>query len=170
MSDLFPRVTVTLPKTGNGNDMRSIIQTAGFIAIAMAGTFFTPADAAKCRSGKSILYTQDQYCPSGYTDISNGMSGSVSTYSMTAQELKSQQDYLASREQDKHRYQVQLAREQQAMALADNQERSGCQAIDSQLRANENAMRQINAWQTMEQLKQNRKQLQEQRYRLGCHR
>lgn len=145
-------------------------RAAGFVAIALASTLFSSAEAAKCRSGTSILYTQDRYCPSGYTDITAGMRGSVSSYSVTPDEIKMQQDYLASREAENQRYQAQIAREQQAMILADNQQRSGCQAIDAQLRANENAMRQINAWQTMDQLKQSRKQLQDQRYRLGCYR
>lgn len=150
--------------------MRALTHAVGIVALAIVSTLLNPVHAAKCRSGKSILYTQDRYCPSGYTDITAGMGGSVSSYSVTPDEIKMQQDYLASREAENQRYQAQIAREQQAMVLADNQQRSGCQAIDGQLRANENAMRQINAWQTMDQLKQNRKHLQDQRYRLGCHR
>ncbi|MFJ4290339.1 hypothetical protein ACIP1U_11190 [Cupriavidus sp. NPDC089707] len=49
--------------------------------IVLASTLTNPADAAKCRNGKGILYTQEQHCPSGYTDITASMGGNVSTYS-----------------------------------------------------------------------------------------
>ncbi|SPD67823.1 exported protein of unknown function (plasmid) [Cupriavidus taiwanensis] len=61
--------------------MRSIVHVWGLAAIAVVSISSSPAHATKCRSGKSILYTQEQGCPPGYTDITSSMGGNLSTYS-----------------------------------------------------------------------------------------
>lgn len=61
--------------------MRSTVGVWVFVAIVAASALLDSAHAAKCRSNKGILYTQDQNCPSGYTDITASMEGNVSTYS-----------------------------------------------------------------------------------------
>lgn len=60
--------------------MGPILRAVGFVAIALATVPLT-VQAAKCRSGRSILYTQEQGCPPGYTDITSSMGGNLSTYS-----------------------------------------------------------------------------------------
>ncbi|SOY73027.1 hypothetical protein [Cupriavidus taiwanensis] len=61
--------------------MRSIVHLWGLAAIVLATLSGQPAHAAKCRSGKSVLYTQES-CPPGYTDITTSMGGNLSTYSV----------------------------------------------------------------------------------------
>lgn len=138
------------------------------IALAIACTPF--AQAAKCRSGKSILYTQDRYCPSGYTDITTPMGGTVSTMGKSENVVKAEQEYLAMRAAEDKQNRNQQAQLQAQYAQEENQQRTNCAAIDSQIRANENQQRQINAWQQMDQLKQGHRSLRDQQYRLGCHR
>lgn len=136
------------------------------VAIAMA----TGAQAAKCRNQGKILYTQDQYCPAGYTDITSGSGGSVSTIGKSANVQQLEQQFLASRADGNRQYQAQLVQQQQQDYAAAMNQRSQCQSIDQQIRSIEVAMRQINAWQQMDQLKRSHRMLRDQQYQLGCHR
>lgn len=140
------------------------------LAIALAIACTPTAHAAKCRSGKSILYTQDWYCPSGYTDISSPMGGTVSTMGKSENVRKAEQDYLGMRAAEEKQFQNQQAQLQAQYAQEQNQLRGQCSAIDAHIRANENQQRQLNAWQQIDQLKQNHRALRDQQYRLGCHR
>lgn len=140
------------------------------IAIALAIACTPLAHAAKCRSGKSILYTQDRYCPNGYTDITSPMGGTVSTVGKSENVRKAEQEYLAMRAADERQFQNQQAQLQAQYAQQQSQLRGQCATIEAQIRANENQQRQINAWQQMDQLKQSHRGLRDQQYRLGCHR
>ncbi|GAB3093195.1 hypothetical protein GCM10027081_13480 [Cupriavidus yeoncheonensis] len=138
------------------------------LALAIAASPL--AQAAKCRNQGKILYTQDQYCPAGYTDITSGSGGSVSTVGKSASVQQQEQQFLAGRAADSQHYEAQIARQQQQEYAAANNQRSLCQSIDGQLRSTEINMRQINAWQEMDRLKQNHKLLRDQQFQLGCHR
>lgn len=144
------------------------MRTAALLLVTLA--FFGTAHAAKCRNQGKILYTQDQYCPPGYTDITTGMGGSVSTVGKSANVQQQEQQFLARRATESEQYQTQLAQQQQQDYVAANNQRNLCQSIDGQVRANEIQQRQINAWQQMNQLKQNHRALRDQQFQLGCHR
>jgi predicted RNA-binding protein with PIN domain len=60
------------------------------------------------------------------------------------------------------------AREQQMTIAAENNRRSSCTMLFNQLRQNDLAMRQGNAWDNMAQLKANRQAIVNQRGQLGC--
>jgi len=144
--------------------MRRIVLFLAVIALA------ENAQAAKCRNRGQILYTQDQYCPAGYTDITSGSGGSVSTIGKSAIVRQQEQQFLAGRAADSQQYQAQAAQQQQQEYAAANNQRSLCQSLDAQLRSTEIAMRQINAWQEMDRLKQNHRAIRDQQFQLGCHR
>lgn len=134
----------------------------------MACLAIPTVEAAKCRNQGKILYTQDQYCPAGYTDITSGSGGSVSTIGKSANVQQLEQQYLATKANDSRQYQAQAAQQQQQDAVAASNLRGQCQAIDAQVRSVEIAMRQVNAWQQMDQLKQNHRALRDQQFQLGC--
>lgn len=140
------------------------------IAIALAIACMPLSHAAKCRCAKSILYTQERYCPSGYTDITSSMAGTVSTVGKSENVRKAEQEYLAMRAADERQFQNQQAQLQAQYAQEQRQLHGQCVTIEAQIRANENQQRQINAWQQMDQLKQSHRGLRDQQYRLGCHR
>lgn len=140
------------------------------IILALAVTASPLAQAAKCRNQGKILYTQDQYCPAGYTDITSGIGGSVSTVGKSANVRQQEQQFLAGRAAENQQYQAQIAQQQQQESVAASNQRGLCQSIDGQIRANEIGMRQINAWQQMDRLKQDHKALRDQQFQLGCHR
>ncbi|MFJ1258832.1 hypothetical protein [Cupriavidus sp. CuC1] len=125
--------------------------------------------ATKCRSGNKILYLTD-VCPAGYTDITSTGGTGVSTIGKSANVQRQEQEFLASKTADERANRAQLAQEQQQLVTAENNQRTQCNAIDAEIRANEIAMRQINAWQMMDQLKRNHQLLRDQQFQIGCHR
>jgi len=144
--------------------MRNVALFLALIAVV------TSAESAKCRNQRQVIYTQDQFCPAGFTDITSGTGGAVSTIGKSANVLQLEQQYLASKAAESRQYQAQVAQQQQQDYVAASNLRGQCQSIDSQIRSIEIAMRQPNAWQQMDQLKQSHRTLRDQQYQLGCHR
>lgn len=139
------------------------------VAFAMAFACVPVAHAAKCRSGNGILYTQDDYCPSGYTDVtSNSGGGTVSSIGKADLTKRQEADYLRSRNAEHQAEQRQVAVERQQLVAAENSRRYECNGLIVQRRNAELAMRQGNAWQSMEGLRQQYRAIQEGLARLGC--
>ncbi|CAG2145889.1 hypothetical protein [Cupriavidus numazuensis] len=139
------------------------------VALAVAFACAPVAHAAKCRSGNSVLYTQDDYCPSGYTDItSSGGGGTVSSIGKSDLTKQQEADYLRRRNADHQAEQKQVAVERQQLVAAENSRRYDCNGLFVQRRNAELAMRQGNAWQSMEALRQQYRAIQEGLARLGC--
>jgi hypothetical protein len=139
------------------------------VALAVAFACAPAAHAAKCRSGNGILYTQDSYCPSGYTDItSDSGGGTVSSIGKSDLTKRQEADYLRGRTAEHQAEQRQVAVERQQLAAAENGRRYECNGLFVQRRNAELAMRQGNAWQSMEALRQQYRAIQEGLVRLGC--
>lgn len=139
------------------------------VTLAVAFACAPVAHAAKCRSGNSVLYTQDDYCPSGYTDItSSGGGGTVSSIGKSDLTKQQEADYLRRRNADHQAEQKQVAVERQQLVAAENSRRYDCNGLFVQRRNAELAMRQGNAWQSMEALRQQYRAIQEGLARLGC--
>ncbi|AEI80244.1 hypothetical protein CNE_2c12800 [Cupriavidus necator N-1] len=98
------------------------------------------------------------------------MGGTVSTMGKSENVRKAEQEYLRMRATEEKQFQNQQAQLQAQYAQEQNQLRGQCSAIDAHIRANESQQRQLNAWQQIDQLKQNHRALRDQQYRLGCHR
>ncbi|GAB7541360.1 hypothetical protein [Cupriavidus sp. 8B] len=121
----------------------------------------------KCRSGTKILYLND-VCPAGYTDITSNVGGTVSSIGKSETIRRQEQEFLSGRTADDRKYKAQIAQEQQQILAVENSRRADCNALASQTRSVEIQMRQINAWQWMDNLKQQHRNLRDQQYRLGC--
>jgi hypothetical protein len=139
------------------------------VAFAVAFACTPLAHAVKCRNGNGVLYTQDDYCPSGYTDITSG-SGGGTVSSIGKADLTKQQeaDFLRRRNAEHQAEQRQVVAERQQMVAAENNRRYECNGLIVQRRNAELAMRQGNAWQSMEALRQQFRAIQEGLARLGC--
>jgi len=139
------------------------------VAIAVALAFTPAVHAAKCRSGKDILYTQDGYCPTGYTDITSDRGGgTVSSIGKGDLTTRQEADYLKRRNADHQAEQRQAAQAQQQLIAAENRRRYECNGLFVQRRNAELAMRQSNAWQSMGALQQEYRGIQEELVRLAC--
>ncbi len=138
--------------------------------VAVAILAMTPALSygAKCRGGKSTLYTQDEFCPPGYTNITNPTGGNVSTIGKSDNVKRQEQEFLQQRAQDQQTYQAQQAQEQRQILAADNDHRSLCNALSERARSIEIQMRQINAWQWMDSLKRQHRDVRDEQYRQRC--
>jgi len=141
--------------------------TAAILLLLLASS--SSIAATKCRNGTKILYLDDR-CPPGYTDITTNSGGTVSTMGKSANVQQQEQEFLAGRDAEARQYQAQLAQEQRQIGIEENNRRNMCNGIAGQIRSVEIQMRQINAWQIMDQLKQNHRALRDQQYQLGCHR
>lgn len=139
------------------------------VAIAVAIACAPVAHAAKCRSGQSTLYTQDEYCPSGYTDITSGSSGgTVSSIGKSDLTKRQEAEYLRRRNADHRAEERNVAAEQRQLVVAENNRRSACNGLFIQRRNTELAMRQGDAWQSMAALRQQYLAIQQDVIRLGC--
>jgi hypothetical protein len=138
------------------------------VAILIVGAMPAISHAAKCRGGKSILYTQDEFCPPGYTNITTMIGGNVSTIGKSEAVKRQEQEFLRQRAQDEQQNQVKLAHEQQQIVAAENDRRYLCNGLAVQARSLENQMRQINAWQVMDTLNKQHKDVRDEQYRLRC--
>ncbi|MDE4919805.1 hypothetical protein ACUXAV_002860 [Cupriavidus metallidurans] len=142
--------------------MRRTIATIALI------TLTSTAFAAKCRSGKSILYTQDRYCPAGYTDITTSMGGTVSSAGKSANVVQQEQEFLQGRAIERGQQQTQTTVAQQQVMQQQANNASLCAALAEDARSLEAAMRQPNSAQALDSLKQRHRNTRDQMYRNGC--
>jgi len=122
--------------------------------------------ATKCRNGKSILYTQDRYCPAGYTDITGAQGGTVSIVGKSAQVKEQESEFLQRRAIENGQYHAQMAHAQ--VSEAQQQASALCASLASQAKSLEAAMRQPNGPQWLDNLKQQHRNVRDQQYRNRC--
>jgi len=137
---------------------------AAIALIALTSTAF----GAKCRGGKSILYTQDRYCPAGYTDITTTMGGTVSTTGKSENVVRQEQEFLQQRATESGRQQVQVSQVEQQVAQQQANNAGLCAALAADAQALEAAMRQPNSAQGLDSLKQRHRFTRDQMYRNKC--
>ncbi|KWR81187.1 hypothetical protein RN01_16715 [Cupriavidus sp. SHE] len=142
--------------------MHKIVFVAVLIIVA------STANAAKCRGGKSILYTQDQYCPAGYTDITTDRGGTVSSVGKSDLTIQQEQRFLQQRATENGQYQAQITQAQQQFSQQQASNASLCASLSSQARSVESSMRQPNGAQYLDYLKQQHRNIRDQMYRNKC--
>ncbi|WP_427309057.1 hypothetical protein [Cupriavidus sp. H39] len=128
----------------------------------------TPSYATKCRNGKSILYTQDRYCPAGYIDITGASGGTVSIVGRSAHVKEQENELLQRRATENGPYQMQMAQAQVAEEQQQAHNSALCTSLASQAKSLEAAMRQPNGPQWLDNLKQQHRNVRDQQYRNKC--
>lgn len=143
--------------------MRKFVTTVALLALT------STVYGAKCRGGKSILYTQDQYCPAGYTDVTTTLEGTVSTTGKSENVVRQEQEFLQRRAIENGQHQAQLAQAQQQYARQQQTSNASlCSALADQARSIEAALRQPNSAQWLDSLKQQNRNVRDQMYRNRC--
>jgi len=117
---------------------------------------------------RKVLYLDDGVtCPAGYRNL--GAPGGTLSVVGKAPSVKQQEEaFLRRMDAETRQTQQSGAREQQMSIAAENNRRANCAMLFNQLRQNDFAMRQGNAWDNMGQLKANRQAIMNQQGQLGC--
>lgn len=145
-------------------------RNAVLLAVLLCATNAMTAFAATRCDGPDhkVLYLDDDVtCPTGYRNTGEP-GGTLSIIGKTAVTRQQEEAYLRRHDVEARQLQQASAREQQMTIAAENNRRSNCTMLFNQLRQNDLAMRQGNAWDNMAQLKANRQAIVNQRGQLGC--
>ncbi|WP_265923172.1 hypothetical protein [Cupriavidus nantongensis] len=124
--------------------------------------------AIKCRNGKNILYTQDCYCPSGYTDITTAPGRTVWTIGKNAQVMQQENEFLQRRAAENSQCQGRVAHAQVAEAQMQASNAALCASLASQARSLQSAMRQPTSQAWLDNLKQQHRNVRDLQYRNRC--
>ncbi|WP_423194712.1 hypothetical protein [Cupriavidus sp. H18C2] len=135
-------------------------------ALAMIGASLGTAHAfTKCQRASRVLYTQDLYCPTGYSPIASTAVGTVSTIGKSEGVRRQEQEYLEARAS------TSRAGAQNATATTSAQAQPqavACDALAEQARAVEASMRRPNPSSWQDNLRQQHRVIRDQQYRTGC--
>ncbi|AZG17117.1 hypothetical protein [Cupriavidus pauculus] len=135
-------------------------------ALAMIGALLGTAHAfTKCQRASRVLYTQDLYCPTGYSPIASTAVGTVSTIGKSEGVHRQEQEYLEARAS------TSRAGTQNATATTSVQaqpQAAACDALAEQARAVEASMRRPNPSSWQDNLRQQHRGIRDQQYRMGC--
>ncbi|MWL91979.1 hypothetical protein GA566_31850 [Cupriavidus sp. SW-Y-13] len=136
-------------------------------ALALIGASVGTAHAfTKCQRASRVLYTQDLYCPTGFTPVASPAVGTVSTIGKSEGVRRQEQEFLDAR--------ASTARSAPPNAIAmttsvQNQpQAAACDALADQARAVEAAMRRPNSVSWLDNLRQQHRGIRDQQYRMGC--
>lgn len=125
--------------------------------------------AVRCEGPeRKTLYVDDGVtCPAGYRNLGEP-GGTLSVIGKSEATRRQEESFLRSRAADARRAQQASLNDRRMAVLAENNRRANCVVLRGQLRQNETAMRQGDAWERMGALQAGQQAILDQQGQLGC--